>query len=152
MVVALEFNEPSSPYMTRYIPAGLDAHRPVQTPVQHQRGHRNQGQEGSHIRVAQCIEHSLESPWARGRAEQPGPPCPRQRITGKTGAEGLDPDGTTPSSDQAFPPGVELVGAQCEGMIGRPASFGQYPEQNEAGYAAWMLGRELDARPATLRC
>src|ERR1700682_5848967 len=125
MIIAVELNELSASDLAGHIAACLNTHGPVVPAVQHQRGHRSPWQQVSHVGVAQCLEHGPNAAGTGGRAQEPGPPGPRLRNTGKARRGGVDPGRATPFGDELLAPGVILAGPQRVRMVRRPAALGQ---------------------------
>ena len=100
MVGAVELDEARVREVAREVASGSDANGAIPAAMEHQTRHGDSMQEMSHIRVAQCLEHALESSRARRGPEQAGPPGSGLWIGGKAGSERLDARGTTPCRDE----------------------------------------------------
>jgi hypothetical protein len=110
VVDAIEFDEARLRDVAGEIAAGANTNRTVTATVEHQGWRGNSAQEMPHISIAQRLEQTFESSWARRSPEQACPPGSRLRIVRQTRRECFDAGWPAPNRYELLQPLFILIG------------------------------------------
>jgi hypothetical protein len=94
MVGAIEFDKARLRELAREVASGSDANGAIPAAMKHQARYRDSAQEMSHIRIAQCLEHTLERSHA-------APKCSRAfflDMSSRSSRKAADCSGISPTT------------------------------------------------------